>query len=102
MPNHNSPFGHSTPVEAVPNNPVIAARKQAAIYCLKQVIEPTLDNNIVDLGMVRNLRIVDNYVYLRLYVGSHQQVLKDQAQLALGDLDWCQKAYIQVCTIPGV
>ena len=104
MPNHESPFVHNThqPPTAVPENPVIAARKQAAIYCLKQVIEPILNNNVVELGMVRNLRVVDNYVYLKLYIGAHQQALKDQAQLALGDLDWCQKAYIQICTIPGV
>ncbi len=104
MPNHDSPFARNIPEppDTIPANPVIEARKQAAIYCLKQVIEPILNNNIVDLGMVRNLRVVDNYVYLKLYVGTHQQGLKDQAQLALGDLAWCQKAYIQICTIPGV
>ncbi|MEM7793823.1 MAG: Mrp/NBP35 family ATP-binding protein [Cyanobacteria bacterium P01_C01_bin.118] len=104
MPNHESPFVRNThqPPTAVPENPVIAARKQAAVYCLKQVIEPILNNNIVELGMVRNLRVVDNYVYLKLYIGVHQQTLKDQAQLALGGLDWCRKAYIQICTIPGV
>lgn len=104
MPNHDSPFvrtPHQSP-DAVPDSPVIAVRKQAAIHCLKQVIEPTLNKNIVDLGMVRNLRVVDNYVYLRLYIGVHQQELKEQAQFVLGDLDWCQKAYIQICTIPGV
>jgi len=108
MPNHESPFVQRTPqsphqaTDAVPENPVIAARKQAAIHCLKQVMVPILNNNIVDLGMVRNLRVVDDYVYLKLYIGTHQQELKDQAQLALGDLAWCQKAYIQLCTIPGV
>ncbi|MEL6248578.1 MAG: Mrp/NBP35 family ATP-binding protein [Cyanobacteria bacterium J06627_15] len=109
MPDHPSPFTRqphavpdAVPANPVPANPVTEARKQAAIHCLKQVIEPTLNNNIVDLGMVRNLRVVDNYVYLRLYIGSHQQSLKEQTQLALGDLDWCQKAYIQICTIPGV
>lgn len=104
MPNPDSPFVSSPyqSTDTVPVNPIIAARKQAAIYCLKQVIEPTLNNNIVDLGMVRNLRVVDNYVYLKLYIGAHQQDLKDQAQLALGDLRWCQKVYIQACTIPGV
>ncbi|MEO1590119.1 MAG: Mrp/NBP35 family ATP-binding protein [Cyanobacteria bacterium J06632_22] len=104
MPNSDSPFArqsHAVP-DAVPDNPVTEARKQAAIHCLKQVVEPSLHNNIVDLGMVRNLRVVDNYVYLRLYIGTHQHSLRDQAQLALGDLDWCQKAYIQLCTIPGV
>lgn len=110
MPNHESPFirqsFHQTDnaVKAEPPevNLAAAARKQAAIACLKQVIEPGLNNNIVDLGMVRNLRVVDNYVYFRLYVGTHQQSLKEQAQLSLCDLGWCKKAYIQLCTIPGV
>lgn len=104
MPSHDSPFIRQTHAitDAVPTNPVKEARKQAAIHCLKQVIEPVLNTNIVDLGMVRNLRVVDDYVYLRLYIGTHQQSLKNQAQLALGDLTWCQKAYIQLCTIPGI
>ncbi len=104
MPNHESPFvriPHNAP-DAAPENPVTAARKQAAVHCLKQVMEPTLNNNIVDLGMVRNLRVVDNYIYLRLYIGAHQLGLEEQVQLALGDLTWCQKAYVQLCTIPGV
>lgn len=105
MPNHESPFirqSFNEPQNAPETNLAAAARKQAAIVCLKQVIEPRLNNNIVELGMVRNLRVVDNYVYFRLYIGVHQQSLKEQAQLALGDLGWCEKAYIQVCTIPGV
>ncbi|MGB3291759.1 MAG: Mrp/NBP35 family ATP-binding protein [Phormidesmis sp.] len=107
MPSHESPFrpqhqSQHRSGDSSPTSPAVAARKQSVIHCLKQVVEPTLNNNIVDLGMVRNLRVVDNYVYLRLYIGVHQQALKDQAQLALGDLSWCQKAYIQLCTIPGV
>ena len=109
MPNHESPFVRQPFQEGTPSSPLTpeasltaAARKQAAINCLKQVIDPTLNNNIVELGMVRNLRIVDNYAYFRLYVGRHQQGLRDQAQQALGNLDWCEKAYVQICTIPGV
>jgi ATP-binding protein involved in chromosome partitioning len=33
--------------------------------------------------MVRNLRVVDDYVYLRLYVGSHQYGVEAQIQDAL-------------------
>ena len=105
MPNHESPFIRQSFNEAdssPPESLAAAARKQAAISCLKQVIEPNLNSNIVDLGMVRNLRVVDNYVYFRLYIGVHQHELKEQAQIALGDLGWCEKAYIQLCTIPGV
>ncbi len=77
-------------------------REQQTIQLLKQIIEPNLNNDIVSLGMVRNLRLVDDYVYLKLYIGSHQHDLKDKVQAALSTLDWCKKPYIQVCTIPGV
>jgi len=77
-------------------------QQQEVIHCLKQITEPILKNNIVNLGMVRNLRVVDNYVYLRLYVGRHQHQLEEQIQSALSTLSWCKKAYIHICTIPGV
>jgi ATP-binding protein involved in chromosome partitioning len=77
-------------------------RQEEVIQLLKQVIEPTLKNDIVSLGMVRNLRIVDNYVYLRLYIGSRQQHLEAEIKSVLSSLTWCKKTYIQVCTIPGV
>ncbi|MBE9208751.1 Mrp/NBP35 family ATP-binding protein [Nostoc sp. LEGE 06077] len=76
--------------------------QQEVVELLKQVIEPTLKNDIVSLGMVRNLRIVDDYVYLRLYIGSHQQPLQSEVEAKLSALSWCKKTYIQICTIPGV
>jgi ATP-binding protein involved in chromosome partitioning len=79
-----------------------AQRQQEVTHLLKQVIEPKLNTDIVSLGMVRNLRIVDDYVYLRLYVGCHQHDLQTQIQSVLSSLDWCKKTYIQLCTIPGV
>lgn len=104
MPSHPSPFERPqyTPPQPAAESPTALARKQAVIHCLRQVIAQPVNNNIVDLGMVRNLRVVDSYVYLKLYVGAHQLALKEQTQLALGDLSWCQKAYIQLCTIPKV
>ncbi|WP_318780900.1 Mrp/NBP35 family ATP-binding protein [Dendronalium phyllosphericum] len=76
--------------------------QQEVVQLLKQVIEPTLKNDIVSLGMVRNLRIVDDYIYLRLYIGIHQQHLQPEIESKLSALSWCKKAYIQICTIPGV
>lgn len=80
----------------------VLARQKAVIELLKQVIEPTLKNNVVSLGMVRNLRVVDDYVYLRLYIGDHQKYLQTAIETALLPLDWCKKTYVQLCTIPGV
>ncbi|MEM6449954.1 MAG: Mrp/NBP35 family ATP-binding protein [Cyanobacteria bacterium P01_D01_bin.105] len=104
MPSHASPFSTHAPdvPSEAPADRATEARKQQAIVCLKQVVEPNLNSNIVDLGMVRNLRVVDDFVYLKLYIGVHQQPLKEETQLALGDLSWCKRAYIQTCTIPGV
>ncbi|MBD0388468.1 MAG: Mrp/NBP35 family ATP-binding protein [Nostoc sp. C3-bin3] len=76
--------------------------QQEVVQLLKQVIEPTLKNDIVSLGMIRNLRIVDDYIYLRLYIGSHQHHLKPEIESKLSSLIWCKKTYIQICTIPGV
>ncbi|WP_315789145.1 Mrp/NBP35 family ATP-binding protein [Fischerella sp. JS2] len=78
------------------------SRQQEVIQLLKQVIEPTLKNDIVNLGMVRNLRIVDDYIYLRLYIGCHQHQLQAEIQSVLSSISWCKKNYIQICTIPGV
>jgi ATP-binding protein involved in chromosome partitioning len=107
MSSHPSPFGHFSfegTSENLPNPPdaLIESRRQEAIECLKQVTEPILKNNIVSLGMVRNLRLVDDYIYLRLYIGTHQHELQEQTKQALSSLTWCKKAYIQLCTIPGV
>ncbi|MBD1912091.1 MULTISPECIES: Mrp/NBP35 family ATP-binding protein [unclassified Leptolyngbya] len=77
-------------------------RKQDVVQRLKQIIEPILNNDIISLGMVRNLRVVDDYVYLRLYVGQHQHRLQEQIQTTLSSLSWCKKTYVQLCTIPGV
>ncbi|MGA0201367.1 MAG: iron-sulfur cluster assembly protein, partial [Prochlorotrichaceae cyanobacterium] len=55
-------------------------RFQEVLTLLKQIIEPILHNDIVSLGMVRNLRVVNDYVYLRLYIGSHQQDLTTQVE----------------------
>ena len=104
MSNHSSPFisnTYSVP-DATTENPAIEARKQQVTAYLKRVIEPTLNNNIIELGMVRNLRVVDDYVYLKLYIGAHQHFLQDETQRVLDNLSWCKKAYIQLCTIPGV
>lgn len=102
MPSHSSPFQTADHAHVPPPDPVSEARQQEVIHLLKSVTEPILGTNIVSLGMVRNLRVVDDYVYLRLYIGKHQQVLKEQIQSLLSSLAWCKKPYIQLCTIPGV
>jgi ATP-binding protein involved in chromosome partitioning len=102
MSSYQSPFHRPEEVQASPPDSLTTIRQQEVIQLLKQVIEPTLKNDIISLGMVRNLRIVDDYVYLRLYIGSHQHQLETEIQTVLSPLSWCKKTYMQLCTIPGV
>lgn len=105
MPSHSSPFhpaSTSSAVESTPADPQTLMRYDEVTQQLKGILEPTLGNDIVSLGMVRNLRVVDDYIYLRLYVGTHQYALQSQIQQTLSALPWCQKVYVQLCTIPGV
>ena len=65
MSDHQSPFvpaNYSSDSEKSSNSsdPVVEARKQEAIECLKQVLEPILNKDIVSLGMVRIFQVVDN------------------------------------------
>jgi ATP-binding protein involved in chromosome partitioning len=105
MSNHSSPFQRADaapPPTAPPPSPEDLNRKAAVIQQLKALREPTLQNNLVSLGMVRNLQVVGDYIYLRLYVGCHQLHLQEWVQQTLTQLPWCKKAYVQLCTIPGV
>lgn len=105
MSNHSSPFHRpeqSPQTESPPSDPQVLARKAEVIALLKEIEETTLKKDLVSLGMVRNLRVVDDYVYLRLYVGSHQYELQHEVQHRLSQLSWCKKVYVQLCTIPGV
>ncbi len=105
MPSHSSPFHRADQVAQPAASPPSAeelSRKAEVIQQLKGLKEPNLQNDLVSLGMVRNLQVVGDYVYLRLYVGFHQLHLQDQVQQTLGHLPWCKKAYAQLCTIPGV
>jgi ATP-binding protein involved in chromosome partitioning len=101
---HPSPFrlAHSPEPAPVPPTPTEQARRQEVLACLTQIQEPILGNDILSLGMVRNLRIVDNYIYLKLYIGQHQAALAEQITAHLSQIPWCKKPYLEICTIPGV
>ncbi|MBD2509077.1 Mrp/NBP35 family ATP-binding protein [Nostoc muscorum FACHB-395] len=103
MSSHQLPFQRSDEeVQASSGDSLTIARKQEVVQLLKQISDRTLKNDIISLGMVRNLRIVDDYIYLRLYIGSHQHQLETEIQTVLSSLTWSKKTYIQLCTIPRV
>ncbi|MGK7912359.1 MAG: Mrp/NBP35 family ATP-binding protein [Synechococcus sp.] len=104
MVEHSSPIQVQQPPskqEQATDDKVLMQEREA-IAALKTVIEPNLGKDIVSLGMVRNLRIVDDYVSVRLYIGAHQTDIEEQVLQKLNDLPWSKKGYVQRCSIPGV
>ena len=71
--------------------------KQIHAYLLKEMENPAVVEMVKPIA-----EEIDDYVYLRLYVGKHQQDLQDQIQTVLNQLPWCKKGYVQLCTISGV
>ncbi len=105
MSSSHSPFPRAQyehPDKQISSDPEIESHRLEVIQCLKQVQEPVLGKDIVSLGMVRNLRIQPNFVFLRLYIGSHQDYLEQEAKQALAALEWCERSHIQIKRIPGV
>ncbi|MEM9567772.1 MAG: Mrp/NBP35 family ATP-binding protein [Cyanobacteria bacterium P01_E01_bin.34] len=105
MVEHASPIRlQQSPVESEQSSGDVVQleREREAIAALKTILEPTLGKDIVSLGMVRNLRIVDDYVSVRLYIGTHQFELESTVLTVLNSLAWCKKGYVQRCSIPGV
>ncbi|MEM8714212.1 MAG: Mrp/NBP35 family ATP-binding protein [Cyanobacteria bacterium P01_G01_bin.4] len=105
MVEHASPIRRQqTPTESeqYAGEAVQLEREREAIAALKTILEPNLGTDIVSLGMVRNLRIVEDYVSVRLYIGAHQTELESKVVQVLNGLPWCKKGYAQRCSIPGV
>ncbi|MEB3226767.1 MAG: Mrp/NBP35 family ATP-binding protein [Synechocystis sp.] len=105
MFNHSSPLYPAKPSPQTPSqndNFHTQNRKIEVIALLKKIEESNLQKDLVSLGMIRNLQVVDDYIYLRLYIGTHQHHLQAKIQDSLSQLSWCKKVYVQLCTIPGV
>ena len=59
-------------------------------------------NDLISSCMVRNIRVVGKYIYLKLFLGSDQLYLENKVKDALKVFDWAEKIYIDVKQISGV
>lgn len=60
------------------------------------------DLSLVRSALVRNIRVIDDDVYVRLFHGSDQSHLVDRTRTALSSLDWIKRIVVDTRTIPGV
>ena len=59
-------------------------------------------NDLISSCMVRNIRVVGNYIYLKLFLGSDQLYLENKVKDALKVFEWAEKIYVDVKQISGV
>ncbi|OUU65161.1 MAG: hypothetical protein CBC24_05930, partial [Candidatus Pelagibacter sp. TMED64] len=50
-------------------------------------------NDLITSCMVRNIRVVGNYIYLKLFLGSDQLYLENKVKDALKVFEWAEKIY---------
>lgn len=58
--------------------------------------------DVLSSGMARNIRVVDDHIYLRLFAGSDQGALSEVVQHRLNHLAWSRRVYVDVRSVPGV
>ena len=59
-------------------------------------------NDLISSCMVRNIRVVGKYIYLKLFLGSDQLYLENKVKDALKVFEWAEKIYVDVKQISGV
>ena len=59
-------------------------------------------NDLISSCMVRNIRVVGKYIYLKLFLCSDQLYLENKVKDALKVFDWAEKIYVDVKQISGV
>lgn len=60
------------------------------------------DSSLVGSALVRNIRVIDDDVYVRLFHGSDQSHLVDRTRTVLSSLGWTKRVVVDTRTIPGV
>ena len=63
---------------------------------------PGSELSLVGSALVRNIRVIEDDVYVRLFHGSDQGHLVDVTRTALSSLAWTNRVVIDTRTIPGV
>ena len=69
---------------------------------LGEISIPGSHLSLVGSALVRNIRVIDDDVYVRLFHGSDQRHLVDLTRTALSTLGWTKRVVVDKRTIPGV
>ena len=87
----------------MPSSTELSDQRQDEIFnTLTGILLPNSDLSLIQAGLIRNVRVIDNDVYVRLFHGSDQTFLVKQVNKCLVDLSWSNRVVVDTRTIPGV
>ena len=69
---------------------------------LSGILLPDSILNLIQSSVTRNIRVIQNDIYVRLFHGSDQAYLIDLVRSALQTIPWCNRVVVDPRTIQGV
>ena len=90
-------------IDSQPDHSNTLDRRMAEVrQCLDSVKLPHSRQSLTEAALIRNIKVIQDDVYVRLFHGSDQLELVDAAKHALSSLTWCHRIVVDPRTIPGV
>ncbi|MAR07099.1 MAG: MRP family ATP-binding protein [Cyanobium sp. NAT70] len=77
-------------------------RLQEIRNCLSNVIVKSSGKNVLDACLARNIRVISDDIYLRLFHGSDQTYLLTSVRESLSPLSWPKRIVIDPRSIPNI
>lgn len=78
------------------------SRLQEIRECLQRVFVRGRSTNVLEACLARNIRVISDDIYLRLFHGSDQKDLVNSVRESLSSLPWPKRIVVDPRSIPGV
>ena len=80
----------------------LASREAEVSNILSSIVLPGTSVSLVQASFVRNTRVIENDIYVRLFYGADQYFLINAVKSSLSSLPWAKRIVVDTRTILGV
>ena len=80
----------------------LATREANVSHILNSIVLPGSNLSLAKASLVRNVRVIENDIYVRLFHGVDQYFLVETVKSSLSSLSWANRIVVDTRTISGV
>ena len=80
----------------------LATREASVSHILNSIVLPGSNISLAQASLVRNVRVIENDIYVRLFHGVDQSFLVEAVKSSLSTLSWANRIVVDTRTISGV